>query len=88
MNHTVSWSRAAQRALARDLPESVAAACLEFVLGLLSDNPHRVGKALRAPFEGLHSGRRGDFRVIYRIEGERIHVLDVSIQHRRDAYRA
>lgn len=87
MSHTVTWSRAAQRALARDLPESVAVACLEFVLGLLADNPHRVGKALRAPFEGLHSARRGDFRVIYRIEDARIHIHVVSIQHRRDAYR-
>lgn len=31
VSHSVTWSRAAQRAPARDLPESVAAACLEFI---------------------------------------------------------
>ncbi len=88
VSHSVTWSRAAQRALARDLPESVAAACLEFVLGALAENPQRVGKALRAPVAGLHSARRGDFRVIYRIEDKLVHIHVVSIQHRRDAYRA
>ena len=69
-------------------PESVAAAWLEFVLGALAENPQRVGKALRAPVAGLHSARRGDFRVTYRIEDELVHIHVVSLRHIRDAYRA
>jgi mRNA-degrading endonuclease RelE of RelBE toxin-antitoxin system len=47
-----------------------------------------VGKALRAPLAGLHSARRGSFRVLYRIDDEQVMVLVVTIDHRRDVYRA
>lgn len=87
MSYEIMWSRQAKRALRHDLPESVAAACLEFVLGPLAENPHRVGKPLRAELEGLHSARRGEFRVIYRIDEHVITIHVLSVKHRRDAYR-
>ena len=87
MTYAVEWSRQSAWALAIDLPETVAAACLEFILGPLAENPHRVGKALREPFSGLHSACRGEFRVIYRIDDGRIIIHIVAIRHRRDAYR-
>ncbi|WP_068327073.1 type II toxin-antitoxin system RelE family toxin [Janibacter terrae] len=87
MTYEITWSEQSRRALTADLPEPVAAACLEFVLGALSDNPHRVGKPLRAPLDGLHSARRGQFRVIYEIDDEVVRVHVVTISHRRDAYR-
>lgn len=87
MSYEITWSRQAKRALQHDLPESVAAACLEFVLGPLAENPHRVGKPLRAQLDGLHSARRGEFRVIYRIDDHVITIHVLSVKHRRDAYR-
>lgn len=87
MTYSVSWSRAAKRAIHSDLPEAVAAACLEFILGALAENPHRVGKPLRGDLEGLYSARRGDFRVIYRIEDAAVTVFIATVRHRRDAYR-
>jgi mRNA-degrading endonuclease RelE of RelBE toxin-antitoxin system len=87
VSYEVSWSRQARQALSRQLPEAVAAACVEFVLGTLAANPYRVGKPLREPHEGLHSARRGEFRVIYEIDEGRILVHVVNIRHRRDAYR-
>lgn len=87
MTYEVTWSRQARRALTSVLPESVAAACLEFVLGPLADNPHRLGKALREPMTGLRSARRGEFRVIYEIHESEIRVHVIAIQHRRDVYR-
>jgi mRNA interferase RelE/StbE len=36
---------------------------------------------------GLHSARRGDFRVIYRIDEPHNRVDIVAIEHRSDAYR-
>lgn len=87
MTHAVILSRQARRALHHDLPEVVAAACIEFIRGPLSENPHRVGKPLRAELEGYHSARRGEFRVIYQIHDRTITVHVVSIKHRRDAYR-
>ncbi|KGN38534.1 type II toxin-antitoxin system RelE family toxin [Knoellia subterranea] len=79
----VAWTPTAKRALQR-LPEKVATAAIEFIYGPLAQNPHRVGKALRFELEGLHSARRGDYRVIFRIE---VHVTIVAIEHRADSYR-
>lgn len=82
----IAWTAAARRALTR-LPEKVAAAVVEFLYGSLADGPHRVGKPLKLGLEGLHSARRGDYRVIYRIDdGQRL-VTVVAIEHRSDIYR-
>ena len=40
-----------------------------------------------ALLEGLHSARRRDYRVIYRIDDERRLVTVVAIEHRSDIYR-
>jgi mRNA interferase RelE/StbE len=76
----------ADRALAR-LPEKAAAAIVEFMLGPLTENPPRVGHALRRKLEGLRSARRGPYRVIYEIV-ETTHQIHVPrIDHRADVYR-
>ena len=79
----IAWTPTAKRALQR-LPEKVATAAVEFIYGTLAGNPQRVGKALRLDLEGLHSARRGDYRIIYRI-GDLVTI--VAIEHRADAYR-
>ncbi|HEY8547474.1 MAG TPA: type II toxin-antitoxin system RelE/ParE family toxin [Acidimicrobiales bacterium] len=84
--HAVSWTATAQRSLHR-LPEKVATACVEFVYGSLADNPRRVGRPLRFELTGLHSARRGDFRVIYEIDDDHGTVTVVAIDHRSDVYR-
>jgi mRNA-degrading endonuclease RelE of RelBE toxin-antitoxin system len=66
----IAWTVAGRRALAR-LPEKVAAAVVEFLYGSLAASPHRVGEPLKLGLEGLHSARRGDYRVIYRIDDQR-----------------
>jgi len=82
----IGWTATAQRALVK-LPEKVASAVIEFCYGPLADNPSRVGKALRLELEGLHSARRGDFRIIYRISEAQSRVVIVAIEHRADVYR-
>ena len=79
----VVWTATSKRALTR-LSEKVATAVVEFIYGPLADNPQRVGKPLRFELECLHSARRGDFRIIYRIT-DRVTIL--AIEHRADAYR-
>ncbi len=88
MTYRVSYTRTARRAVSERLPAVVAAACVEFIGGALAENPQRVGKPLRAPLDGLHSARRGEFRVIYRIDEGELVVLVVTVQHRRDVYRS
>lgn len=81
----VEWTPAAKRALAR-LPEKVAVAAVEFIYGALADNPNRVGKPLRNELAGLHSARRGSYRVIYRIADDLVTI--VAVDHRADIYRS
>jgi mRNA interferase RelE/StbE len=84
--YAVAWTGPARRTLAR-LPEKVATAAVEFIYGSLAASPHRVGKPLKLGLTGLHSARRGDYRVIYRID-DRDHRIDVvAIEHRSDVYR-
>lgn len=78
----------AARAIAERLPETVAAAVIEFVTGPLVERPHQVGHALRAELAGLYSARRGTFRVVYRIDDERREVVVLRVAHRSDIYRA
>lgn len=82
----IGWTPTARPALTK-LPEKVAGAVIEFCYGTLADNPRRVGKALCLDLEGLHSARRGDFRVIYRINQPVMQVVIVAIEHRADIYR-
>jgi len=86
VRYALRLSRAARRALAETLPEGVAAAVWEFVNGPLLDNPHRVGKRLRFELEGYYSARRGQYRVIYRIDEHEVVVDVIKISHRGDAY--
>ena len=82
----VAWTAASQRALAR-LPEKIASAAVEFIYGSLAKNPSRVGKPLKFGLVGLHSARRGDYRVIYMIDDQLHAVTIMAIEHRSDAYR-
>jgi mRNA interferase RelE/StbE len=82
----IAWTTASRRALTRP-PEKVATAVIEFLYGSLATSPHRVGKPLKLGLEGLHSARRGDYRVIYRIDDHQHQVTVVAIEHRSDVYR-
>lgn len=82
----VAWTAASRRSLTR-LPEKAATAVVEFLYGSLAENPYRVGKPLKLGLQGLHSARRGDYRVIYRIDDNTSQVTVVAIEHRSDVYR-
>ena len=86
--YSARFSSSARRALSETLPEKVAAAAFEFIMGPLAENPKRVGKQLHEPLFPLYSARRGEYRVIYRVVNSELIVDVVSIAHRRDAYRA
>lgn len=77
----------ARRQLAETLPEAVAFAAHEFIIGPLLDT-QRVGKRLGPPLADRHSARRGTYRVIYRIDEQRHTVTIVAVSPRADAYRS
>jgi mRNA-degrading endonuclease RelE of RelBE toxin-antitoxin system len=81
-------ARPAARVIAEQLPESVSAAVIEFITGALIENPQRVGRALRNELAGIHSARRGTYRILYRIDEDAREVTVLRIDHRSDVYRA
>ncbi len=68
------------------LPERIVHAVIEFISGPLAENPHRLSKPLRDELAGLHSARRGDYRVLLRIDEDAHVVVIVRIDHRAHAY--
>jgi mRNA-degrading endonuclease RelE of RelBE toxin-antitoxin system len=84
--YDVRFQPAARRAISHRLPETVAAAVLEFCDAALAVNPQRVGKPLSGPLAGCHGARRGTYRIVYRIDENTrtVHVLDID--HRADIY--
>jgi mRNA interferase RelE/StbE len=84
--YEVAWTPTGKRDLSK-LPEKVATAVIEFVYGSLSDNPQRLGHALHLELLGMHSARRGDYRVIYRIDETQLVIHIAAIDHRSDVYR-
>jgi mRNA interferase RelE/StbE len=51
------------------------------------DDPRSTGKALSGSLAGLWRYRVGDYRIIARIEDDRLVVLVVGIGHRKEVYR-
>ncbi|MDH3730328.1 MAG: type II toxin-antitoxin system RelE/ParE family toxin [Acidimicrobiia bacterium] len=76
----------ARRAIER-LPEKIALAVLDYLVGPLLENPHRVGKPLRGDLVGLHSARVGAYRIVYEINQASRTVRVIYIDHRADIYR-
>ena len=75
----------ARRSL-ESLPEKYAHAVVHLFL-LLAENPQRVGKKLRAGYEGRWVARRGPYRVMYVIDPERHEVRVSKVAHRAHIYR-
>lgn len=51
------------------------------------ESPRRMGRALTGSRTGLWRYRVGDYRLVCRIEDQRVVVLVLAIAHRREAYR-
>ena len=88
----MAWSIEFVPAVAKELKKLGRAeaariiATLEIRIAIL-DDPRSLGSALTAELGGLWRWRIGDYRVVARIEDERITILVVRIAHRREVYR-
>lgn len=84
--YRIEWVAPARRSIG-ELPDKAAVAIIEFAYGALAENPQRVGRALRWELDGLHSARRGDYRIVCRIDTDRRTVVVEAVAHRSDIYR-
>ena len=76
----------AQRQLLR-LPEKIVAAVLEGLYGSIARDPWRVSKPLHDELAGLRVARRGQYRLVLRIDEAKRLVVVRRVDHRRDVYR-
>jgi len=83
-SYRVILSNRAARDL-RSLPSTDGRAILA-ALDALADDP-RAGKPLVGELAGVWSLRRGDFRILYRLDDDATRVEIARIAHRRDVYR-
>ena len=59
----------------------------EFLATGVAQNPRRVGKALDGKLKGFWRCRIGIYRILCRIEDERLRVVVVAVGHRDHIYR-
>lgn len=69
--------RQVARRIVKTLEERIAA----------TDDPRTLGVALVGEHAGYWRWRIGDYRVIARVEDERVTILVVRVAHRREVYR-
>ncbi|MCV7240933.1 type II toxin-antitoxin system RelE/ParE family toxin [Mycolicibacterium celeriflavum] len=62
-------------------------AIIEFITGPLAENPQRLSKVLRGELAAYRSARRGDYRVLFRIDDDKHAIVIVAIDHRAQIYR-
>lgn len=89
MAWTIEISDVAERSL-KKVSSSDAKRIADFLYRrvLAMDNPRRLGQALQGSKLGdLWRYRVGDFRILCRLQDQRLVILVVEIGHRRDVYR-
>lgn len=84
--YSIELSGEARRGL-RSLPSKIALAIVEFITGPLAANPARLSKPLTKELAGYRTARRGDYRILVRIDEDAHAVLVTHIDHRADVYR-
>jgi len=77
----------AARALADEIPEPVAVAVVDFITGVLLEDPRRVGRLLRNELAGIYSARRGTYRILYRVDDVARELIVLRVEHRSTIYR-
>lgn len=70
----------------RKLPKSVREVIRKTIEKKLAIDPIAFGKPLRFSLKGYRRLRIGNYRVIYKIIEDKILVLIIDIDHRKDIY--
>jgi len=84
---TIEYAESARKQL-RKLAKSDARRIVDFMDERVATNdPRRLGKALKGPLGDLWRYRVGDFRIICEIQDGVLTVLVLQIGNRREVYR-
>lgn len=85
MSYRVEFSRSAERELSKLAPDARQRILRSVVT--LADNPRPVGVKKIVGETDAWRLRVGEYRVIYRVDGDELLVLVVRVGHRREVYR-
>ena len=85
--YKVQVSAAAARSLTA-IPPRITESLIAFIFGSLAENPRRRGKPLQRELAGTWAARRGDFRVLYRLDEDTETLTVLLVDHRADVYRS
>jgi mRNA interferase RelE/StbE len=85
-SYTGTFTPAARRRMNK-FPLDTAVALFEHLTGPVATNPHRLGKPLEPPYDGVWTTRRGDYRALYLIDDHTHTITIIAVAHRHDAYR-
>lgn len=67
------------------IPENMKQRIARAIEERLLQDPVRFGRPLRRSLRGYRKLRVGDYRIIYKVEGRKIAVLNIG--HRKDVYK-
>lgn len=80
--YAVAITPQAQRQLSR-LPSKIRAVVLEALYGSIAHHPWLVGKRLQDELAGLRVARRGEYRVVFRVDEAKHLVVVYRVEHPR-----
>lgn len=69
------------------VPPRVAEPLVAFIFGSLADDPRRRGKPLKRELDGRWASRRGDYRILFRLDEATKTMCVLKIGRRSDVYR-
>ena len=70
------------------VPPRVAEPLVAFIFGSLAEQPKRRGKPLQGELTGRWAARRGDYRIVYRLDDDTKAMYVLKIARRADVYRS
>lgn len=68
------------------LPKNTKERILNFIEKRIAYSPYEAGEMLKGNLFGFWKSRIGDYRIIYKINDDKILVLIIKIGHRKEVY--
>ncbi len=84
-SYKLLWKRSAEKEL-RALPRDVIAKVI-LAAESLTENPLPNGGRKLVGTDSIYRVRTGDYRLVYRVEGELLIIEVIRVGHRKDVYR-
>lgn len=84
--YTIFYDLGAKKKDIQKIPPAIREVIRMAIEKKLTTEPLKFGKPLRHSVKGYRRLRVGDYRVIYRVEEDKVIVIIVDIDHRKDVY--